>query len=61
MKKTAYKKFDELMKSGRLQKVIKLAIGKNKNAKLQFFFHFWKNYDPRFCKPRNKKVVAKRE
>jgi len=35
MKKTAYKKFDELMKSGRLQKVIKLAIGKNKNAKKQ--------------------------
>ena len=35
MKKTTYKKFDKLMKSGRLQKVIKLAIGKNKNAKKQ--------------------------
>jgi hypothetical protein len=35
MKKTTYKKFDQLMKSGRLQKVIKLAIGKNKNVKKQ--------------------------
>ena len=35
MSKPTLKKFNKLMKSGRLQKVIKLALGKNKNVKKQ--------------------------
>ena len=35
MNKQTLKKLDKLMKSGKLQKVIKLALGKNKNVKKQ--------------------------
>lgn len=35
MSKPTLKKLDKLMKSGRLQKVIKLVLGKNKNVKKQ--------------------------
>lgn len=35
MSKPRLKKLDKLMKSGKLQKVIKLALGKNKNVKKQ--------------------------
>ena len=35
MSEPTLKKLDKLMKSGRLQKVIKLALGKNKNVKKQ--------------------------
>lgn len=35
MSQQTLKKLDKLMKSSRLQKVIKLALGKNKNVKKQ--------------------------